>query len=198
MQTMKLGFAFAVFAFVSLGLFVSVAKADSVSVDFEAPTYVLGSINGQDGWGPAVNPAYDQEVDSSFGTPGFGAQSLRMSNAVTSGSFGDWVFSKSLGDEAGETLAQNGGMSGGTRQPHFEAEFDLASVMPNAEQTGLQVSVSPDRGDGARMSYLRFNDMPDGIHVIFADYQDGVVEAAKRFVFVIGKEKPVIKSVASI
>ncbi|OGG57860.1 hypothetical protein A2765_06630 [Candidatus Kaiserbacteria bacterium RIFCSPHIGHO2_01_FULL_56_24] len=175
---MKLGFVVAVFALASLGLFVSVAKADSVSVDFEAPTYVLGSINGQDGWGPAVNPAYDQEVDSSMGTLGFGAQSLRMSNAVTSGSFGDWVFSKSLGDEAGETLAQNGGMSGGVRQPHFEAEFDLASFMPLVHQPDLQVSVSPDRGDGARMSYLRFNDMPDGIHVIFADYQDGVVEPA--------------------
>jgi len=171
-QTIKLGFAVAVFALASLGLFVSTASADSLSVDFENPPYVLGSINGQDGWGPAVNPAYDQEVDSSFGTPGFGAQSFRMSNAVTSGSFGDWVFSKSLGDEAGETDAENDGMSGGARQPHYEAQFEIASAVPGAEQPGLQISMAPDRGDGARMSYLRFEDATDGIHVIFFDYQD--------------------------
>ena len=31
------------------------------------------------------------------------------------------------------------------------------------------MTVSPDRGDGARMSFLRFEDQSDGVHVIFVD-----------------------------
>jgi hypothetical protein len=36
----------------------------------------------------------------------------------------------------------------------------------------MHLSVSPDRGDGARMSYLRFEDQFDGIHVFFDDVTD--------------------------
>src|SRR3989338_736028 len=151
----------------ALFAFTSIAFADSTAVDFESPTYSLGNINGQDGW--SKTGAYDVEiVANSYGIPAFDAQTLRFSNAVTSGSFGDQTFSKSLVDEAGETDAQNGGMSGGTRQNHFEAEFDIASTV-GSEQPGLFMSVSPDRGDGARMSYLGFDDETDGIHVIFYD-----------------------------
>lgn len=129
----------------------------------------LGSVNGQGGWS-ATGVTYDQAiVDNVYGYSNFGCKSLRVSNAVTSGSF-DWIFSNSLINEAGETSAFNSGFSGGTRQNHFETQFDIASTIPNAQQSGLQISVSPDRGDGARMSYLRFNDMADGIHVFFDDY----------------------------
>ena len=38
-------------------------------------------------------------------------------------------------------------------------------------EPGLHYSASPDRGDGARMSYLRVEDNPDGIHVFFDDVQ---------------------------
>lgn len=153
------------------------AFADTVSVNFENPPYTLGVINGQDGWsslgaaglGCAV---YDHAVSPSLGTVGFGDQSLRISNAVTSGCFSDQTFSKSLIDEAGETSAVSDGWSGGTRQNHFEAQFSLASAVPDAVQTGLYMSVAPDRGDGARMSYLRFEDRTDGIHVFFDDYKD--------------------------
>ena len=31
----------------------------------------------------------------------------------------------------------------------------------------LAISVSPDNGQGARMSYLRFEDQADGVHVFF-------------------------------
>ena len=34
------------------------------------------------------------------------------------------------------------------------------------------MSVSPDRGDGARMSYVRFDDTPAGWNLTFIDYQD--------------------------
>jgi hypothetical protein len=108
-------------------------------------------------------------VDNTYGIPSFGTKSLRISNAVTSGCFSDQTFSAATLDEAGETGALNGGLSGGTRQSHFDASFDLASVMATV-QPGVYVSVSPDRGDGARMSYLRFEDQTDGIHVFFIDY----------------------------
>lgn len=140
------------------------ALADTVGIDFES--YAPGSVNGQDGW--SSTGAYDQAVGGSLSTTGFGARSLRISDAVTSGSFGDQTFTKSLVNEVGETVAENNGMSGGTRMHRLTAQFDIASTM-QVEQPGLHVSVSPDRGDGARMSYLRFEDQADGIHIYFDD-----------------------------
>jgi len=98
-----------------------IARADSLAIDFEAPTYSPGSIDGQNGWagtlGGPINPLIDQAVvTNSYGYTSFGGQSWRISNAYTDGAFGDWPFSPSLADEAGETMAQNGGVySGGTR-----------------------------------------------------------------------------------
>jgi len=102
---------------------------------------------------------------------GFGSQTLQISDAVTSGSFGDQTFSPGLGDEAGETGASNAGLSGGLRQPHFDASFLIGTAIAT-QQAGLHMSVSPDRGDGARMSYLRFEDQGDGVHVFFIDVVD--------------------------
>ena len=148
-------------------------SADSSSITFEPPTYTTGSIHGQDGWsssGPFDHKVVDNDL---YPAPAsFSTQSLRISNAVTSGSFGNQTFSKSLVNEAGETSAENGGMSGGVRQSHYEVSFNLASAVPTAQQPGLSMSTSPDRGDGARMSYLRFEDQADGIHVFFDDYRD--------------------------
>jgi hypothetical protein len=159
----------------------TLTHADSAGpITFESPTYNLGDINGQNGW--VKTGSYDATVSTSS-VPGFGSQSLRISDAVTSGSFGDQTFSPSLINEAGETDALNASMSSGTRQPHFEAQFDLASVL-SAVQTGMHVSVSPDRGDGARMSYLRFEDhstadvytvdTADATHPIGSHYTDGI------------------------
>jgi len=131
--------------------------------------FTPGSVNGQDGWS-ATGP-FDQEVvENAYGYPSFGCQTLRLSNAVTSGSFGNQIFSDSITNEAGETDALNGGLSGGTRQSHFSAEFDIAAAT-TTHQPGLAITVSPDRGDGARMSFLRFTDTPTGIDVIFFDVQ---------------------------
>lgn len=159
-----------------LALFAPLALADTVTADFENPPYTLGTINVQDGWssfGAAGSgcAVYDHAVDSSFGVSGFGTQSLRISNAVTSGCFGDQTFSKAVANEAGETTASSSAMSGGTRQNHFEVQYQIASAT-TTQQPGLFMSSSPDRGDGARMSYVGFDDQADGIHVIFYDYQD--------------------------
>ena len=151
---------------------VGAARADTTAIAFEGPAYAPGSVDGQDGW--SSTGSYDQEVvANTYGIASFGAQSLRISNAVTSGSFGDQTFSRSLGDEAGETSAENGGLSGGTRRSSFQASWSFASTVPGAEQPGLSVVVSPDRGDGARMSWVQLADTPAGLAVNFYDYRDG-------------------------
>lgn len=147
--------------------------------DFEAPDYAPGSVDGQQGWGAQglaipVNPNLDQEVVTNVDAPpSFGAQSWRFSNAFTQGSFGDQVFSPSAPDEAGEPSADAGGLSGGTRQTRFTAQWDFSSANPGAEQTGLGITASPDRGDGARMSWVRMEDHADGLAVLFNDFQKG-------------------------
>jgi hypothetical protein len=153
-------------------LWASPATADSLPPQgFEA--FSLGSPNGQSGW--SKTGAFDHNVvNNTYGITSFNSKSLRISNAVTSGSFGDQTFSQSLVNEVGETTATNGGMSGGVRQTHFEYQFDIASTVPGAEQPGLSMSNSADRGDGARMTHLRFSDSPTGLQVFFFDYQDTV------------------------
>lgn len=160
-------------------LLLAIASADTASVDFE--TYTVGNVDGQDGWqadGSAGSgcAVYDVAVASQATYPTFGTKSLRMSDAVTSGCFGDQTFSKPVNDEAGETAAQNGGLSGGTRQPFFSAQWDFASADNSGEQAGLQIVASPDRGDGARMSWVQMADTPTGLDVNFYDYQSGVNE----------------------
>jgi hypothetical protein len=173
----SVGTVFAVF------LLPGLLNADSLIINFEASQgYVPGSINGQNGWegqnppGIPINPAIDQEV-TNVGVPAsFGAQSWRISNAYTSGTFGDMPFSPSLVNEAGETQALNGDgvftFSSGTRQNHFEVQWAFISKDPTGPEGDSYASMAPDRGDGARMSYIRLEDHPTGISVFFDDYQD--------------------------
>lgn len=141
------------------------AFADTVpSINFEPSTYHTGDINGQNGW--TKTGAYDVAVAnvadfSNAASFGFETQALRLSNAVTSGSFGDQTFSPGLANPAGESLANN----------HFEASFDIGSIQAT-QQPGLFLSVSPDDGNGSRMSYVGFDDRSDGIHVLFYDATD--------------------------
>jgi hypothetical protein len=132
-------------------------------------TFAFGSVNGQNGW--SSTGSFDQAIAPNvYGFSSFGCKVLRISNAVTSGSFGDQTFSYSTTNEAGETVAATSSFSGGTRQNHFDAQFDLAAAT-SSYQTGLILSISPDRGDGARMSYLRLEDSVAGINVFFDDVQ---------------------------
>jgi hypothetical protein len=91
----------------------------------------------------------------------FGTQALRLSNSVTSGSFGDQTFSPGLSSPAGE----------GSAAAHFSARFMIGTALATY-QPGLVTSVSPDNGSGGRMSYLRFEDQSDGVHVFFDDATD--------------------------
>jgi len=159
------------------------ASADSTSIDFE--TFAVGSPNGQAGW-TALGSAglggtpYDHQVVANAGAPSsFGTRSLRISNAVTSGAFGDQTYSSSLGEAAGEVDADNGllslaatAYSSPASQSHFEAQWDFTSAAPDAEQVGLAVVASPDRGDGARMGWVQMVDTPEGLGVNVSGYRD--------------------------
>jgi hypothetical protein len=143
------------------------AACDSITSDFE--NFGAGSPNGQGSW--KFSGTSDVEVVSGYsGAPAaFGTKSIRISNAVVTGGFSDQLFSASVNNEAGETEAQNGGLSGGTRRNSFSAIWQFASATPTVAQPGLAVTVSPDRGDGARMSFIRMRDETNGLAVDFVD-----------------------------
>jgi hypothetical protein len=153
----------------ALGLlagFSGAAAADSTgSITFESSQgYVIGNIGGQQGW--SKTGSYDAAIANVTTFPdaagyGFGSQALRLSDAVTSGSFGDQTFSPGLAQPAGEALAQT----------HFAASFQIGTTSASL-QPGLHMSVSPDNGSGGRMSYLRFEDQATGVHVYFDDVTD--------------------------
>ena len=140
------------------------AAADTVG-PFNFDDFALGTVNGQQSW--QMLGGFDVSVVKVNAYPaakgyGFGSQALRLSDAVTTQAFGDQTFAPSLPNAAGE---------GG--EPNFEASFSIGSAT-GAAQPGMHMSVSPDSGDGGRMSYLRFEDKADGIHVNFdgADFVD--------------------------
>jgi hypothetical protein len=144
---------------------LTLASADTVGpITFEPPTYHVGDINGQNGWtktGPydvAVAKLSDFPAASGYG---FGTQALRLSDAFTSRSFGDQTFSPGLMHPAGEPPAL----------PHLEARFKIGTTQATL-QPGLHMSASPDDGQGSRVSYLRFEDQADGVHVFFDDVTD--------------------------
>src|SRR5262249_14854336 len=115
--TVKQGFQKAgkrvLFALSSFGLLVGggltmalsgAVSADNSSVNFENLPYVTGNINGQQGWSK-TGPYDVAVVPNIYGYTSFGAQSLRLSNSVTSGSFGDQTFAPKLAEPSGEADA---------------------------------------------------------------------------------------------
>jgi hypothetical protein len=77
---------------------------------------------------------------------------LRISNATTSGSFGNQLFSPELTTAATESATNN----------VFNASF---VVEPTVYQEGLQVTVSPDDGHGARDGWLRLSHVNGGLTI---------------------------------
>jgi hypothetical protein len=142
-------------------------------VSFESG-FSVGSVNGQQGW--SATGGFDQGIVNNSSFPGapssFGTKSWRISDSVTSGSFGDQPFSSAGADAAGEPGADTGGFPTGTVRTTFKASLAFASTTPTVWQPGSHVTVSPDRGDGARMSYVRIEDSPTGFNLFFDDYQD--------------------------
>ena len=172
--------SFAGFAVLTCGS----ALADTVTTNFEPPAFSTtaeiplgiappGSVNGQGGWKsavpgdiPSLPHGYDQAVVANSGAPAaFGAQSLRISNAYAPdpGTFPPeyhfQTYSAPTIDAAGQDLANT----------EYTAQFSFISVHPNEQQPGLQITVSPDNGEGGRMSYVGLLDTPAGIEVTFYD-----------------------------
>jgi hypothetical protein len=142
------------------------AMADTTGVINFGSGYQLGNINGQNGW--SNTGSYDATIVPTS-IPGLGSQSLEISNAVTSGSFGDQTLSPGLHNPVNATGSYH----------TFDGSFSLYASGNN--QNSLTMSVSPDNGvsqpgfgPGGRMSYLRFENQPDGVHVYF----DGVSSSA--------------------
>ena len=161
-------------------------------VTFEG--FFAGAIGGQFDWKslggvgapPPADPAdthcavYDHQITQNPNKApykSFDNRSLRISNAVTSGCYGDHTFSSRVPDPAGQagstSRSANGlveySLPGGTLRNHFEAEWSFASTVPDALQSGLEVVVSPARGDSHRMSWVQMADLADGLAVTFAE-----------------------------
>jgi uncharacterized repeat protein (TIGR01451 family) len=175
-------------AAVSMVLLVSGVATASITL-FEPILFDLGSVNGQMGnapgpwkssptgtincvdWPVATPPTthtgqYDQAVVASTPAPageppGFGLQSLRMSNACASGEFSYQTYSPQELQAVGEARPNK----------VFLAEFAFMSKTP-AYQPGLFLSVSPDSGEGSRMSWVGLQDTAEGIRVSVNDTPD--------------------------
>ena len=169
-------------AAVSMALLVSGVAAASITL-FEPTLFHLGSVNGQSGVGgfpwksaplgaiPSCNPIptlgqYDQAVVANTVAPpgeppGFGSQSLRMSNACASGEFFYQTYSPRELQQVGEARPNK----------VFLAEFAFISTTPDY-QPGLFLSVSPDSGEGSRMSWVGLQDTAEGIQVSVNDTPD--------------------------
>jgi hypothetical protein len=167
----------AAFAALSLLAVPAVAQADTAGTLFEQPFFTSASaLDGQDGW--LNTGGHDAAIVTNTGSAAvaFGQQSLRISNARTSGAFGDQTFSAPLTDGAGEATSAAGGQAGGERQPHYDTTFRFLSTTPGAEQPGLAVTISPDTGNGGRMSFLRLRDTPAGIAIDFVDVPSALTD----------------------
>jgi uncharacterized repeat protein (TIGR01451 family) len=157
-----------------------VAVADKVTTTFE--TFNPGTVNGQDGWHsamrlpddpppsvPALPRGYDQDVVSSI-VAGFGAQSLRHSNAYSenTGEFEFQTYSRSNAVNAGEALPNT----------EFVGEFQFTSTS-DAQQEELHMRMSPDDGHGGRMSFVGLRDTAAGIEATIFDTPeaDGMFKA---------------------
>src|SRR3954447_22824042 len=136
------------------------AMADTTTSTLEPPAFSTGAVDGQHGWSAAGKYDYGVVANGPGAPSRFGRQSFRISSMETSGSF-DWAFSPEIPNEAGEA----------SNHSRFSAEFSFLAL--GSQVDGSHISVSPDRGDGARMSYVRLEDQRDGrVHAIFIDRTD--------------------------
>jgi hypothetical protein len=159
---MKRLIVFAALVVTALGLAGVATAASSGLITFESP-YVVGNIGGQQGWTNAGS--YDANVVSTSGyaaanSYGFATQALQISNATTSGAFNQ-TYAPAVATAAGQP----------PNLSHFDASFKIGTALASY-QPGSNLSVSPDDGTGNRMSYLRFEEHSNGVHVYFIDVTD--------------------------
>lgn len=127
--------------------FASSANADVTgpyTTDFTGVTIDDAAVVNDNNWRMTGN--YDATIT------GETDPALRISNAVTSGSFGDQLFSPTLDLPATETGPAH----------TFTASFVLEPV---EYQEGLRVTVSPDNGQGGRGGFLAIEHKDGGINL---------------------------------
>jgi len=169
----------AVLGVLAAGLLLAPLATRAASNDYDFEDFSTGSVNGQQDW--SMTGGYDVAVVNPSSFPdasgyGFGTRALRISNYVASGSFGDQTIAPPLSASQG---------AGEGHKTKFDASFDIGSATASY-QSGLSVGVAPDDGNGARMSYVRFDDAADGIHVHFFTVTDNGAGNAADFVDNVG------------
>lgn len=137
------------------------------------------SVNGQGGWGSSG--AWDETVVSDGGNIVW-----RVSNAITSGSFGDMPFAPRPGGLPTDTVTDpDNSMPGffagetqtGAAANYFNAEFKFRSAT-GAAQPGLRITLSADNGQGGRQGFIALRD--NGTTGIDVDTFD--VDSAGNFI----------------
>ena len=143
--------------------FAGAASADTNTTTFDG--FDDGTVNGQGNW--TADAKYDQAV---VDVPG--GKALRISNAVTDGSFAGMPYSAPVSHAAGENEANN----------VLVNEFTVRA--PDTFVPELAVSVSPTGSGGSRMSYVRLEDSADGVKVVFRDgtFGDQLIDTLDRSV----------------
>ena len=142
--------------------FAGTASADTNTTTFDS--FADGTVDTQGGW--TAHSKYDQAV---VAAPGAG-KALRISNAVTDGSFAGMPYSAPVSNPAGETEANN----------VLVNEFTFTA--PDTYVPELAVSVSPTGAGGSRMSYVRLEDSANGVKVVFRDgtFGDQLIDTLDR------------------
>ena len=166
---------------VSISLLACGVAAASITL-FEVPLFQLGSVNGQSGVGgvlwksaaggaiPSCDPTQPTDIITggcrqhcrSYWRASWVRQLIvAMLNACGSGEFFYQTYSPQELQEVGEPRPNK----------VFLAEFAFMSKMP-VHQPGLFLSVSPDSGEGSRMSWVGLEDTANGIRVSVNDTPD--------------------------
>ncbi len=169
-------------AAVSMALVVSGVAAGSITL-FESPLFHLGSVNGQTGvggspgralhLGPSRRVSQPQPTDS---TTRRLSPTLSLLLAILLGSAVNRCVCRThvrLVSSSTRRIPHRELQAVGEARPNkvFLAEFSVMSTTP-AHQPGLFLSVSPDSGEGSRMSWVGLEDTPAGIRVSVNDTPD--------------------------
>ena len=143
-----------------------VAAADTVETDFEG---FDARYRQRPGWleercrlgmCPLRRTGMTRRLSLNSGAPAaFGQQSLRMSNLYANGEYFYQTYSKPVSSTSRRGLRPIRSTSASSR----------SSPRSPTYQPELFLSVSPDPGDGSRMSWVALADTPAGIHV-FVSY----------------------------
>lgn len=140
---------------------IAIACTATLAIGVTTAQAATGSAHSTDFTGVTLSTVSDPSVwhmtgpyDAAVVTVG-GNSALRMSNATTSGSFGDMIFSPTLAVPATIDSSVH----------TFTASFTL---LPVALQPGLRTTVSPDNGSGGRAGFLAIEHTTIGMDLTIA------------------------------